>query len=353
MIQIFRKLRGNSSGNVAILAALAAIPLVAAGGLAIDYTRALQFKTSLQGACDSAALAGASLLTTSTSSASTMATDYIQSEVTKLPPNKGVTYTVTTPGSNTVNVTATGKVATTFMSIFTPSFSVTTAATAGPSQGSGSSLGTDMTITFSAGGFNSSAADANTIYWYIVPKDGSVPPASALNPLFTNDPKNPVPAPSSSGYTVGATQQIGFALQNVTGGITNYGSNQYGGTVGSVHMFYSHLNPPSSVAYPGEGQDNLKVCTSGTQSNCESHGSTATPTTGAPTCTSIGSNTEIQAWNDMGGNPDDLDYNDAVYQFSCSSTNSSSGTSCSGYFSHCSGSGGSSSSNTSGVVLIK
>lgn len=349
MIGILKRLGGNSSGNVAIIAALAAIPLVAAGGLAIDYTRALQFKTSLQGACDSAALAGASLLTTSSSSASTMATNYIKAEILKLPPNNGVTYTVTTPSSDQVVVSATGQVATTFMAMFTKSFPVTTAATAGPSQGAGSALGTTNTVMFSAGGFSASAADANTIYWYIVPSDNSVPPASALNPLYTNDPKNPVPAPNSSGYSVGATQQIGFALKNITGGLSNYGSNQYGGTVGSVHMFYSHLSPPSSVAYPGEGQDNVKVCTSGSVANCESHGATGTPTTAAPTCSSLGNNTMTQAWNDMGGSVDDLDYNDAVYQISCSSTSGNSQP-CYGF--NCNNNNNNN-NNTSGVVLIK
>ena len=60
-----------------MIIAFAAILLIGAVGLAVDYTRALQFKTSLQGAVDSAALAGASLLATSTSSASTMARDYM------------------------------------------------------------------------------------------------------------------------------------------------------------------------------------------------------------------------------------------------------------------------------------
>jgi Flp pilus assembly protein TadG len=350
-ISIFRDLKQDRAGNVAMIAALAAIPLVGAGGLAIDYTRALQFKTSLQGACDSAALAGASLVDTSASQGSTMATSYITSEITKLPPNNGVTYSVTTPGNDTVQVVATAKVPTTFMAMFTKSFNVTTTSLAGPAYGSGSAVGTQMNVSFSAGAFSASAADANTIYWYIVPTDGSVPPSSALNALWTNDTKNPVPSPASS-YQVGSNQKIGFAMKNVTGGLSNYGSNQYGGTAGSTHMFYSSQSPPSTVAYPGEGQNNVKVCTSGTESNCEQHGSVSTSSNAMPSCAAMGNATYTYAWNDMGGSTDDLDYNDAVYQISCSSTTSQS-QSCFGWNCPSGGGTGGSTSNPAAVVLIK
>jgi len=109
MFREIKRLREQSAGNVAVLVALAIIPLLAAGGLAIDYTRALQFKTTLQGAVDSAALAGASELSTSTTTAKTMATTYLTAEITKLPPNNGVTYTVTVPNSSSVVVSATGQ----------------------------------------------------------------------------------------------------------------------------------------------------------------------------------------------------------------------------------------------------
>jgi Flp pilus assembly protein TadG len=332
-----RPLTRCRKGNVAIITALAAIPLVGAVGLAVDYTRALQFKTSLQGAVDSAALAGASLLSTSTSSASTMATDYIKSEITKLPPNNGVTYTIAVPNTSSVTVSATGQLATTFMSIFTKSFSVATTATAGPGQGPGGTV----TWNLSLGGFFSSAYDSNTIYWYIVPNDDSVPPNSALQgPIASNNPNIPV---SSSSFTVGENQKIGFALVNVTGGLIGYGSNQWGGTQGSTHYFYSSISPPSSAAYPSSGENNLKICSGKAISSCPSSNNTlSTPTTAAPSCASLGSNYITYAWNDMGGTTDDYDYNDSEYYVSCGS---GSGGGYSG--------GNNGSSSTSGVVLIK
>jgi Flp pilus assembly protein TadG len=326
-------------GNVAIIAALAAIPLIGAVGLAVDYTRALQFKTSLQGACDSAALAGASLLSSSTGSASTMATDYIKSEIAKLPPNNGITYTVSVPNSSTVTVSATGQLATTFMSIFTKSFGVTTAATAGPAQGPGGTV----TWNLNLGGFYSSAADSNTIYWYIVPADNSIPPNSALQgPLASNNPAIPV---SSTSFTVGQNQKIGFALVNVTGGLSNYGSNQYGGTPGTTHTFYSSISPPSSSAYPSSGENNLKICSGQAINSCPNAGNNdlSTPNTAAPSCATLGSGSTTFAWNDMGGPKDDYDYNDMEYYVSCSSGSGGGGG----------GFGQGQGSASSGVVLIK
>jgi Flp pilus assembly protein TadG len=338
-LALSRPLARCRKGNVALITALAAIPLIGAVGLAIDYTRALQFKTSLQGAVDSAALAGASLLSTSTNSASTMAGNYMTSEILKLPPNNGVTYTVSVPNTSSVVVSATGQMATTFMAIFTKSFSVTTAATAGPAQGPGGTV----TWNLNLGGFHSSAYDSNTMYWYIVPSDNSVPPLSALQgPIASNNPAIQI---NSSSFTVGENQKIGFALVNVTGGLIGYGSNQWGGTQGSTHYFYSSISPPSSVAYPGSGENNLKICNGQAINSCpSSNGTLSTPTTAAPSCASLGNNTITYAWNDMGGTVDDYDYNDAEYYVSCGS---GSGTGGGGWGQ------GQGSSSTSGVVLIK
>jgi len=37
----------------------------------------------------------------------------------------------------------------------------------------------------------------------------------------------------------------------------------------------------------------------------------------APTCSQLGGHTVRYYWNDMGGNPDGQDYNDAEFNFSC------------------------------------
>jgi len=205
MVAFFKGFGREARGNVVMIAALAAIPLVAAGGVAVDYTRALQFKTSLQGVVDSSALAGASELG-NTSLASSMATTYITAGIANLPPNNGVTPTVTVPNTTTVTVAATGNVPTTFMSMFgVSSIPVTVTATAGPAQGPGGT----QTITISLNGFYSSAYDDNTAYWYIVPDDNSIPPASALTPFYSNTTSVPAPEP----FQIGSNQKIGFAVQ--------------------------------------------------------------------------------------------------------------------------------------------
>src|SRR5262249_27019884 len=43
------------------------------------------------------------------------------------------------------------------------------------------------------------------------------------------------------------------------------------------------------------------------------------PTNAAPSCAGLSNQTMLYSWNDMGGiNADDYDYNDLVYQFTCS-----------------------------------
>ena len=71
--------------------------------------------------------------------------------------------------------------------------------------------------------------------------------------MWTNTVANP-PPPSPISLS-SATQQIGFAMKNVTGQLCSYGSNQYGGAQGSTHMFYSNLVPPSQNAYSAIGVD--------------------------------------------------------------------------------------------------
>ena len=54
-----RHFRDDRSGNLAIIAALAAIPLVLAIGIAVDYARASAARSDLQSAVDAAVLGGA------------------------------------------------------------------------------------------------------------------------------------------------------------------------------------------------------------------------------------------------------------------------------------------------------
>jgi Flp pilus assembly protein TadG len=57
----FRRFRADTSGNVAIILGIAAIPLLAAAGLALDYSYAARERTDLQNAVDAAAISLAKL----------------------------------------------------------------------------------------------------------------------------------------------------------------------------------------------------------------------------------------------------------------------------------------------------
>ena len=58
---LFAKFQSNSRGNVAIITALAALPMMAAIGCVIDYSNASMIRTKLQAAADAAALATVSI----------------------------------------------------------------------------------------------------------------------------------------------------------------------------------------------------------------------------------------------------------------------------------------------------
>src|SRR5437660_493778 len=64
----------NTRGNVAIVSALAALPLLAAVGCAVDYSMASMVRTKLQAAADAATLATVSINSPITVSAKTNGT---------------------------------------------------------------------------------------------------------------------------------------------------------------------------------------------------------------------------------------------------------------------------------------
>jgi hypothetical protein len=204
------------------------------------------------------------------------------------------------------------------------------------------------------GSWTSDASDLNTVYWYIVPTNGTQPTFNSANfptgvftdgtfsALFTNGSNTP---PSSNlTFQIAAGAQIGFAFVNVTGGLSGYGSNQYGGAQGSTHVFYSALAVPNDSSNTPGGYTNASKYDSGSVENCslqtakvtnksspptaatgKCFGTTA-QTNAAPTCSQVSGQTWEYFWNDMGGGSDDFDYNDGVYQFSCTSGSGTSGT---------------------------
>ena len=188
-----------------------------------------------------------------------------------------------------------------------------------PTNVSAGALNPEITIKANLGNWKSSAWDANTIYWYVVPPGGGLPPASALHQVFTNTGPAPKSLPS---ITITAGQSIGFALKNVTGGIHGYGPNQYGSPQGHANWLYSQLSPPSANAYPLEPQNcalEVVMVTAADPHPAETPGSCSLRPQANATlnCAQAPGQTVYYFWNDMGGGTDDRDYNDAQYSMTC------------------------------------
>jgi len=346
-----RLLARAEGGAIAVIFALVLLPTILVIGAAVDYARLEQFKTQLQSVADAAALAGASAYVDTSSAASanavTVANNYMNSSILQLPSHIGnVSYTVTpsqnSSGSNqgyVVTVNTTGSIGTSFMRIFASSLPVSATAVA---------VNPLVTISFDIGGWYACAWDLNTIYWYQVPADGSVPPPSQIptgNQIASNagvptsqtgssggcaSQSNPNPPPVKA--SMSSTGKLAFALQNVTGGRIPYGANGYGAAQGSTQWFFSQRsNNISTSVYPNSPNGNCSlqtqaVTTSSYPTAAPGNGTcaSATPTLaqGGTSCSQFSqqlssSQSMRYFWNDMGGGHDDLDYNDAEYNVSC------------------------------------
>jgi Flp pilus assembly protein TadG len=337
--------------------ALLAVPTVMVVGAAVDYARLEQFKTQLQATVDSAALSGAAAYvdSSSASNAQTVANNYLTSNIGLLPSHIGNVTTSAaaaqvTSGSNqgyTVTVTATATIGTTFMRMVTSTLNVSVSATA---------VNPIVQITISTSNFNSSAADLNTLWYWLI--NSSSPNAQPTTSNFTSSQKlacNHNCTNSSVTFSATATQMIGMALENVTGGISDYGCTQYqtapgswkwvqrngrwtqqwvtSSCAGTTQWFFSNMMPPSNNTYNSSSIDT--GYTSVTQ-NCSlqvalstSLPSTTTPPLSSqcfssmpsyayPSCAQLSGQYATFYWNDMGGTGDDHDYNDAEISVKCS-----------------------------------
>ncbi|WP_419728280.1 TadE/TadG family type IV pilus assembly protein [Lichenicola sp.] len=369
LLSTLRSFGAARRGAVAVLFAVMIIPLILATGTAVDFARLEILKTSLQSVVDGAALAGASALNLSngSSSAITVATDYYTKGVASLATTATVgAPTVTVPSSIEVTVSTTATLQYSFMGLIGSGLSVPiTASAEGPPY---------VIQVTKTGGFTSSAYDSDSVYFYIV-TGGALPATTAsMNLLFTNDSSVDSNYQTDNGTAkairVSANDQIGFALVNKTGAITYYSPNGYGAAGNSVHYFYSSSSPPSSVAYPTQGNFYTGVTTTKKNKNgsttttcsqtrigttvtnyvssetdsCNAHpcttlngstvqennllvnGACSTPSTAVRTCLQLQANPVAYSWNDMGGGSDDYDYNDAAYTVSCVVATASSAT---------------------------
>ncbi|MCK1384879.1 pilus assembly protein [Bradyrhizobium sp. 21] len=111
-------------GNIAVIFAIALVPVLTFVGAAVDYSRAVQARTSMQSALDSTALMVSKDLssgTITTSQINTKAQSYFNALFTatnSLPSvTVAATYTASTSMGSTIQVTGTGTYTTSFMKI--------------------------------------------------------------------------------------------------------------------------------------------------------------------------------------------------------------------------------------------
>jgi hypothetical protein len=242
---------------------------------------------------------------------------------------------------------------TTFLSLVMNSISVTVAAKAKDPI---------VSATVDLNGWTSDAGDGNSVYWYKVPEDGSIPAftqANIDNQTFNLIYSNVINTAATLSFSVAAAQKMAFAFVNTTAGHSPgwHYCNQYGGCTGSRHIFYSQLNNPNGASstdapngygyssgqnyngdYQGEQDDSgVKNC-SLQVTTYTGTAPTESPTFGAargvscftppaqlnpyfaPSCASLNGKSVHYSWNDMGGSSDDTDYNDGQYNFSCATS---------------------------------
>ena len=134
------RLESDRRGSILVMFVLFLSGLLLFVGLAVDLSLVVQFRSQLQDAVDAAALAGASAMSKAPDFATqrNIATNYMNADLERLPPNDGVTFTVSpfatdSQGTTTaynLKVTAVGRARTLFFSLIVDSIPVSVEATA-------------------------------------------------------------------------------------------------------------------------------------------------------------------------------------------------------------------------------
>jgi Flp pilus assembly protein TadG len=346
MIRPFLRAR---QGAVALLIAVAAVPLMLAAGAAVDIGQAHFAARSLQGVVDAAALAGVAVYTDSTAAAKAAATarTYFEKGVANMPglnvgaPTITATADATCTGSSsaaTVTVSAPVTVKTSLMGLVIPSVTTTISATA---------KNPIVEFSLNLGGFQAGRDDGDklALHWYKASASGGAPALSELHKIADN-----VSYPPSQTYhaCIFVNDKIGLALEVWPGGIwPYYTKSEYGHGVGMHFYYYTNIYPPNALAFAsGEGHTGNcslqiaemtsgspvpPVIVRGTQGgNTGDCFKTSEPKPYAPiaangtvSCADLkGGRTVRFEWNDMGPNwtevYDDLDFNDLELTLGCS-----------------------------------
>ena len=103
----FSDFRSDKRGVVAVMLALALLPMLICVGLAIDYGRMLLYQADLQYAADEAALAGAASFFDASEAmdAQDIATNFFYSQFNDLPPERLINLTMTLDPDATITTT--------------------------------------------------------------------------------------------------------------------------------------------------------------------------------------------------------------------------------------------------------
>ena len=114
LYRLSRKLLGDRSGNFGIMTALVAVPLIAAGGLALDVSNAMLVRTELQNAADAAAVGAIADSSPAVAAAMAMTSDGTvtigQADANKLFQGQASTDLQNIPVSVSAAVTRTGNI---------------------------------------------------------------------------------------------------------------------------------------------------------------------------------------------------------------------------------------------------
>lgn len=131
-----RRLKRSTDGSVAVLFAVLAAAIAVAVGTGVDYGRAALVQAMLQRTADTAALAGASVLSSpaAQNTAKALSQSYIGAGAAALPAQATITATTVTPNTGgsayTMSVSVTASVPTTFMHLYETAMVVSASATA-------------------------------------------------------------------------------------------------------------------------------------------------------------------------------------------------------------------------------
>jgi Flp pilus assembly protein TadG len=277
--------RFDRRGNVAVISALAALPMIAAAGCAIDYTTASMIKTKLQAAADAASLAtvsiNSSVVTTANnmsgngtvSGGSAYAITFFNANLTTAPENTGYTgltptATVSLSGTTiTATVAFTAQVATHFMGIM--GYNTMTV--------SGTSTSTYTLPTYIS-------------FYLMLDVSGSMGFPSTLAEQARLQAVNPDNLNGSPGYPGGCTFACHFSAQGACG--QSSPSNPYQGPIPAV----GKSTNPSPGGYcqgfiisrlgttPTSFASNTNNSTNGNNVNWSNSQVTSCPTAGTTSC---------------------------------------------------------------------